>query len=303
MIKRFCKLSVAIFLCWAISKFCHSQTQGFQTVKIVSHLLPSSQWETPLVSEADMARLQAIFSQPFSYFGSGGQSYAFLSQDGQVVLKLFKMHNVRQYPFLYRVSLPGALDLPRVAFLHWQRKKLKRVFSSSHLAFTELKDISGLLFLNLNPSPAFEELKITLIDNLGIEHLLDLSKIPFALQYRADRLLSTLRFHLLHKDLGSCQKIIKNVVACLKARYQKGISDVDPAVRRNIGLLKDRAISIDIGSFFHSPHLLPKEELMKDTRRLRKWLNRRSPPLAAYLDALINEGDNSQELEISQSHH
>jgi hypothetical protein len=90
--------------------------------------------------------------------------------------------------------------------------------------------------------------------------------------------------------------VIKNVVACLQARYQKGIVDVDPAVRRNIGLLKESAISIDIGSFFLSPELKTHHELVKDTRRLRKWLLKRSPELAAYLDDLVNEPQDTREM-------
>ncbi len=296
MLKSFCKLLFAGFLFWAVSKFCHSQTQGFQTVKIVSRLPHSPRWETSPPSATELAELKAIFSQPFVYFGSGGQSYAFLSQDGSIVLKLFKMHNVRQYPLLYRLSLPGILDRPRIAFLKWQKQKLERVFTSSHLAYTELKDVSGLLFLNLNPSPKYTELEITLIDNTGIKHHLDLSSIPFALQYRADLVFTALRFHLQHKDLTYCRKVIKNVVTCLQARYQKGIIDFDPAVRRNIGLLKDRAISIDIGSFFLSSELQTHNELVKDTRRLRKWLLKRSPELAAYLDDLVNDPQDTREM-------
>lgn len=289
MMKIFCNLLIVIGCFWAVSKFCHFQTRGFQTVKIVSHLSPSPQWETPLASPNEMARLKAIFSQPFYYFGSGGQSYAFLSQDGQVVLKLFKMHNIRQYPLLYHLALPGVLDRFRIAFLQWQKQKLKRVFSSSRLAYTELKESSGLLFLNLNPAPQYKDLEIILIDNIGVQHCLNLAKIPFALQYRADPALAALQFHLLHKDLYSCRKVLNNVVDCLMARYQKGIADIDPSVRRNIGLLKDRAISIDIGSFFYCRELEPKNELLKDTRRLRRWLKRRCPELAVYLDQLINE--------------
>ena len=291
MLKSSLKIFSLILAIWAVSKFCHIQTQGFQIVKIVSHLPSYSQWETPAPSPTEMSQLKAVLSQPFIYFDSGGQSYAFLSQDGRFVLKLLKMHNVRQYPALYRIGLPGVLDRLRVQFLLWQKQKLERVFSSSHLAYTQLKEESGLLFLNLNPAPVYTEVEITLIDNLGIQHRLDLAKVPFALQYRADRVFTTLRLHLLHKDIPSCRKVIEDVVSCLQARYEKGIVDADPAVRRNIGLLKDRAIAIDIGSFFLPTCLQPKEELRKDTRRLRKWLQKRSPELAAYLDRLVSEAD------------
>lgn len=283
---------VAVLFCVA-SRFCHVQTDGFQIVKIISRLPAFSEWEIPPPSLQEFSSLKTSLSQPFYYLGSGGQCYAFISQDGQLVLKLFKLHNIRQYPWLYRFSLPGVLDLYRVAFLNMQRQKLERLFSSSHLAYEKLKEESGLLFLNLNPSPRFEDLKITVIDKIGISHSFNLARIPFALQYKADKVFLTLRRHLLHKDMVASKHVIKEIVNCLTARYQQGIVDLDPAVRRNIGLLQERAIAIDIGSFLASSNLNSpdkiKQELQKDTRRLRKWLLKRSPELSSYLDGLINE--------------
>jgi hypothetical protein len=286
-------LSFTLCLFWATSRLCHLQTDGFQLVKIISRLPTFSQWETPLPSSEEFNNLKTIFSQPFYYLGSGGQCYAFISQDGRLVLKLFKMHNIRQYPWLYHVSLPGLLDRFRVAFLRMQKQKLERVFSSSYLAYDKLKEETGLLFLNLNPSPHLEELKTTIVDKIGIHHPLNLVNVPFALQYKADKVFPTLRHHLLYKNSAAMQKVIKEIVTCLIARYQKGILDLDPAVRRNIGLLRDKAITIDIGSFHamtqpNSPEQM-KQELQKDTRRLRKWLLKRSPELSSYLDGLIAE--------------
>jgi hypothetical protein len=286
-------LSFALFLFWGTSRLCHLQTEGFQIVKIISRLPAFSQWETPVPSSEEFNNLKTIFSQPFYYLGSGGQCYAFISQDGRLVLKLFKMHNIRQYPWLYHVSFPGVLDRFRVAFLKMQKQKLERVFSSSYLAYEKLKEETGLLFLNLNPSPHLEELKVTVVDKIGVHHPLSLVNVPFALQYKADKVFPTLRYHLLYKNSAAMQKVIKEIVKCLTTRYQKGILDLDPAVRRNIGLLQDRAITIDIGSFHSttqpsSPEQI-KQELQKDTRRLRKWLLKRSPESSSYLDRLIAE--------------
>lgn len=293
--KFYCKifyLVIAAFLFYSTEKFCHKQTDGFQTVKIISDIPYSLEWETGSIASKDSSKLQELFSQPFHYLDSGGQSYAFLSQDEKVVLKLFKMHHLRQYPWLYRTHLPGLLDSYRIQFLLYQKQKLQRAFSSSTIAYNALKEETGLLYLNLNvPRADFATLRIKLIDKLGIAHELDLCHIPFVLQYRADNAFKTLRVHLGHKDIPAAKQVIKEIIDCLKARYQKGIKDLDPALRRNIGLIKDRAIAIDIGAFFQTDVPMSqeemKQELTDDTRRMRKWLKKRSLELTAYFDSLI----------------
>jgi hypothetical protein len=120
---------------------------------------------------------------------------------------------------------------------------------------------------------------------------LPLAQIPFALQYRADNPFKRLRSHLLHRDLNAGKKVVDEIFECLTTRYEKGIKDQDPALRRNIGLLKDRAIAIDIGSFSASSTTLTIEEkkqgLLQDTHRMRRWLQKRSLELMNYLDQLI----------------
>jgi hypothetical protein len=177
-----------------------------------------------------------------------------------------------------------------------QKQKLQRDYSSSHIAYTELKEETGLLHLKLN-SAADSDLQVTLIDKIGIVHRLNLAKVPFALQYRADNPFKMLRLHLMHKDFEAAKDVIKEIFECLTVRYEKGIKDLDPALRRNIGLLKNRAIAIDIGSFYYAPPTVTleeiKQELFNDTRRMRRWLQKRSVELTGYLDLLIASYDGS----------
>lgn len=291
--KFFVKGLLFIALFWAVSRFCHKQTDGFQLVKIASNEPSAAEWELPALSQNEIEHLQAIFSKPFSYLDSGGQCYAFLSSDGKVVLKLFKMHHLRSYPLLNRLHFPWFIDHWRIQFLLFQKQKLQRVFSSSRLAYTALKQETGMLYLKLNPNEQFKNLQLTLIDKIGISHQVDLSRIPFALQYRADNPFDVLRVHLQHKDLAAGKEVVKEIIDFLIARYEKGIEDSDPALRRNVGLLKDRAIAIDIGSFFTSANALTpmekKQNLFNDTRRMHRWLDKRSKDLMEYLDTLIAE--------------
>ncbi|MBS0604358.1 MAG: hypothetical protein JSS60_04880 [Verrucomicrobia bacterium] len=291
--RKFASVSLAVFLFYAAEKFCHRQTDGFQIVKIHSDLPASPQWETQAPTSQELENLSSIFSRPFHYLDSGGQCYAFVSEDGNMVLKLFKMHHLRQYPWLQRISLPGIFDRLRVHFLLLQKRKLERVFTSSKIAYKELKKESGLLYLNLNPNPALSAHRLKLIDKLGIAHEVSLAQVPFVLQYKADNAFKTLRFHLLHQDISSAKLVIREIFECLSARYEKGIKDLDPALRRNIGLLKDRAINIDIGSFYLANAPITNEEfrqeLLNDTHRMRKWLKKRSKELTVYFDSLVEE--------------
>lgn len=276
----------------AVGKFCHRQTDGFQTLKVITSLPAAAEWNTTPPIQEELDTLQHHFSKPFYFLDSGGQCYAFVSQDGKTVLKLFKMHHLHQFFWLYRCCLPGFLDSLRIRFLLMQKHKLERAFSSSLIASRELSRETGLLYLNLNPTPVFDRLSVTLVDKLGIAHSLSLTNIPFVLQHRADNAFKTIRLHLASGNLESAKAVIGEILDCLMARYKKRIRDLDPALRRNIGLLDDRAIFIDIGSFTATSAMISHEEfgeeLRKDTRRMRIWLEKRSPELTAHFDALID---------------
>ena len=201
--KLFLKIFLGLFLFWGTARFCHRQTEGFQLAKISSPLPISQEWQLPAASQQQIDSLKALFSQPFSYLDSGGQCYAFLSGDKKIVLKLFKLHHLYQYPFSLSNFSLGIFDRWRIQFLLLQKQKLDKVFSSSKIAYTELKNETGLLFVNLNPSKQFEDLQLTLIDNIGIAHHLDMSAVPFVLQERADNPFTALRSHLLHQKRRS----------------------------------------------------------------------------------------------------
>lgn len=282
-LNRFAPILLAPLALYAIYLFCHKQTAGFQITKVLSPLSPASQWETP----PPEASVKEILKQPFYYLDKGGQSYAFLSQDGKTVLKLFKMHNLRQYSWGYKTALPVYWDQLRLHALYRQKAKLNRLFNSSSLAYNELKEETGLLYLNLNPNPAFKHLQVTIVDNLGISHSLSLESIPFALQKRVNLALKTLKACLKKQEIIRAKEILRQMITCLKERQEKGIIDIDPAFKRNMGLSDERAIFMDIGAFFPSNEPLGDEDLFKDTRHLKKWLNKHSIELANYLDELV----------------
>ena len=277
--KLLLKAAIAIALFFQVKHFCHRQTDGFVLSKVRSEHAPRPEWEiTPSLSNQEIA---ALLSQTFTYLGCGGQCYAFLSQDKQLVLKLFKMHHLHQYPFLARIPLPSVLDHWRQKLLQNQKEKLEQLFESSHLAFTELKEESGLLHMQLNPTSTFE---VKLIDKIGNQHTLALNDVPFALQRYAENPFKKLRYHIKKHELNEAKQIIDQIVSALQHRYAQGICDRDPALRRNIGIVDGHAIFIDIGAFGSADAPISEQEvLLQETRRMQRWLEKRSPLLNQFL--------------------
>lgn len=274
---KFLSIPLLYFL---IAHLCHLKTAGFQLSKIHSFLPYNPAWEIPGQETPPDALLQS----PFHFLGKGGQGYAFVSEDGAVVLKLFKMHNLRQYPWAYTVSLPPALDQLRLKLLLEQRKKLERTFTSSLIAYTQLQEETALLYLNLNPNPNLANTYVTLVDKLGIPHRLCLKDIPFAIQRKGESAASRLKRLLKKNDLISAKLLIHQMIECLNHRKIKGVIDYDPSPKRNMGFTQDRAFFIDIGNFAAS-----EEKENSDIESLRRWLSRKSAELTSYLDEITKD--------------
>src|SRR5690348_14115124 len=94
-IKRALQVLFFVVACVLIHRFCHHQTGGFSIAKIRSNHAIHPEWATPPLSEQERQKLDPILNQPFKFFGYGGQAYVFLSEDGSVILKLFKQHHMR----------------------------------------------------------------------------------------------------------------------------------------------------------------------------------------------------------------
>lgn len=256
----------------ATERFCHKRTEGFA----VSHVL--SDVSSGFSSERD-EKIDEILKQPFTYLGSGGQTYAFLSQDGKTVLKLFKHHHLRTYSALKALPLPRFLN----TLLDDAAKQRSNFFESCLLSFQELREETGVLYLQLAQSNKKWQRKITLIDKLGIKHEIELDQLAFALQKRATLALASVKKMVLEGRKDEAKQAILAIVHVVKARAEKGIRDNDTGLKRNIGLLDNRAVAIDIGAFTKDPALASPEnralELRTKTRSLSLFLAAHDPAL------------------------
>lgn len=275
-LKRLTLIVTALLLTWGTARFCHSRTRGFKLSKIAencpSRSLPDS-----------LAPLPDAFPDRFKFLGRGLQSFAFVSEDNQVVLKLF--NNRYQRKIFWFSHLPFCIEKKT-----YNTQKLKKIAASYELAASELHDETGLLYLHLSPTAHLKK-TVTLIDHLGIEHPINLDEFGFVLQKKVSMVYPYLS-HLLQKgDLTQAQASIRSLVNLLVSRCKKGIHDNDPLIRTNCGFIDGQAYLIDLGPFsknasIQDPHYYLRE-VERITGSLRRWLEHNHPEHLGALQAAL----------------
>ncbi len=285
-----CIFAAMLFI--GIGRFCHKQTRGFSQLKIASDSPIACQEETDSWPSQQRSELNTILDQPFSFLSSGGQCYAFLSEDGKTVIKFFKQHHIRMWNRLNSFPLPHIFRPVIQKLLEKKTHQSPQFFDSCKIAYGDFKERSGLLYLHLHKTRCFKK-KLKIIDNLRITHLIDLDSTDFALQRYAE--LSHRKFRALIKEnnLDAAKQCIDSVIGLTLERYRKGIVDRDANMRTNIGFLGTHAIEIDLGSFTKQKISDSyEEELLQRTQKFHSWLSKQNPMLALYLSEQIKNACN-----------
>ncbi len=279
-------LFIACFI--AVERFCHKKTEGFRVHKILSSLPFNPHLETPALTKEELHQVEAILTQPFYFLGSGGQCYAFLSEDKAVVLKVFKHHHMRPTSFIDNLPLPPILDKLRNENIDRRKKRLLYILGSVKISAEELKEETGVIYAHLNKTPDVFNKKITLHDKLFIKHLIDVDSLEFVLQKRADLTYPTLNALLKNNESEAAKRCIDSLLTLILTRNQKGIADNDPVIDRNFGYIGEKAVEIDLGSFSKDPRLKDpvfcKEELLSETEKFSEWIEAHHPSLTPYLN-------------------
>lgn len=269
----YCLLVLAIF---PLKYFCHAQTAGFSIARVCFTLPRCSSEEALPVMQLD---------QTFSFMSRGGQSFAFLSEDGQYILKLLNRH--RAPIFLLHWPLPQRIKDAVRKRIGYVEKKWRRDSASYLLAHQQLKEESGLLCVHLEHTDTLHK-RIKIYDKLGIAHTIDLDATAFILQKRAEPLLSYLKALIQAQNLERAKAALQQVVELIAARCNKGIIDEDTGLHKNIGFIDQQPIFIDVGRFKQSCAAVNlHQELIKMTHKLRVWLSQECPELANHLAYLV----------------
>lgn len=289
MLKKTLLLILTVCAFYGVQRFCAKQTAGFQVGKIVSQLAPDCRWECPITPTEELA-IKQILSQPFTYLGKGAQCYVFASQDGKHVIKFFRMSHIDTPRWLKEMPLPAKFEPWRLEKIVTKQSKREKDFFSYKCAYETLKEETGLLYLHLNKTSHLNQ-TITIVDRLGIEHALDLDQMEFMVQKRAAPFYAAIEEMLQKKEMEKAKAAISNLVQMLVKRHNAGLSDKDPDLRTNFGLVDVEPIQFDIGRFKDARKSQKNEpfqnELIRITDQFKHWLEKREPALAEHLEGEI----------------
>jgi hypothetical protein len=215
----------------------------------------------PLNGEIERALLQK-----YHYLGKGRQMVAFQSVDGKWVIKFFKQayFNTPFWAHLFPKEI--------------EKREIRRQFyqNSYRIASEVLKKETGIVYLH--QSPSLEPLPhLALTDKGGRSHWIDLQKIPFVLQRKADPFYAGLR----SLSQGELTRAIEQFLSLIASRIDHKIRDEDRNIEDNFGILDGNVVQIDVGKFYleknpWNPESL-KREWWSSTHRFKKWLEANAP--------------------------
>lgn len=286
---KVCFLTAALLF---ITRFSQQQTDNFTLLGILPNHPYDSNYETTPLDVEEKKTLFHALDQSYTYLRKGGQAYAFISEDGNYVIKFFKQRLYQTSTLLNFLPLPKFLYHYRYKHNFKRKDKLRRDFFSYKIAFEELKEETGILYAHLNPT---DHLKKTLeiVDKIGIHHSLDLDQIDFIVQKQADSPYWAIDQMIRQGHMQQAKIAIGHILDLISSRAKKGFYDRDPDIETNCGLLQNRAIKIDVGSFVRNPMMETKkghnEEILRVTAPFEKWIQDFHPELMLPFKQQLNE--------------
>jgi hypothetical protein len=285
MMKKIGVLLLLFFFVATIGKGWHLAKDGFHIWRVRTGL-PEQGIEQPISPE-----IGAILQQPFYYIGRGHQCYAFASIDQRYVLKL---------PRLDRYDIPFWLKVCQFSFLDSYRQKLRAdlshrfhfITTSFQIAQNELQEQTAILYLHLYRTSNLH-IHTTVTDQVGRTYRLDLDKTPFILQEKIPLMIPQFKNALKRGDQEQAKEILEALLQVIKIRAKKGIFNKDPSFVRNFGLLGEKGVQIDIGSFYYKSDVDEKEAFEKSFRETTKhvhlWLANFDPQIQQWFDKRTEE--------------
>lgn len=258
-------------------------TEGFSIANITTDFPYREEWEEPpLPPREQWDSIRQILKQRYVYLGKGAQTYAFLSEDGQYVMKFVKQKHLKiprwqdiflQIPFLEEY---------RQEKLRHRKEKVELFINSSRLSYEELADETAVLYVHLKRTENLGQ--ITIINKMGIPYTISLDDQEFVLQKKAIMLESYLVGFIEKGDFDGARNALQQVIDLLVRLSKKEIVDKDWRVFENIGFVDNQAIYIDIGQFVKDPAISQqqayKREIVERTEILMDWLKEKYPDLA-----------------------
>ena len=221
----------------------------------------------------------ALLDQPFTFLGKGRQSFAFVSEDGNNVLKFFNKKYFK-IPW-YNISKRELL----------KRAKREKFFKESYLVAGQfLKEETGLISCHFEKTRGLP--KVLLKDKASRTFTIDLNEVSFVIQRKGKPFYSTLEeVYASRGKEGLCLEF-RRYFQLIAKRISLSIEDGDHDVEHNYGYLDGNPFQLDPGRLLKGDLFDQKKtdhEWWVATHAFRKWLEKKHPDMVSNFDEIQKE--------------
>lgn len=282
----FC-LGLFCVACYGFGRLYSSLTDGFSLANITYTKPYNPRWESAL----DPIIVEDALSQTYRYLGKGHQSFVFESADGRFVVKFLKCHLVEIKPWLAWLPLPAFAERWRHSRREAKKKRLEGIFTGWKIAFEQLPAETGVLAVHMNATNSLQK-HLSVVNKAGWAYQVNLDQTAFLVQKKVDMLIPTLEQLMQKNSSEEAKSLLASLISLYAKMCSSGISDQDPQIMRNTGVLAGQPILIDVGRFKSNPEVKKwnacKAEIVKKTALFRKWLGVHYPDLVSYFEQQID---------------
>ena len=261
-----------------------TRVQGFALKKIHSNHPYNPKWDIENSTELNIL-VEKILNQPFFYLGSGNSCYAFVSKDEKYVLKFLKQK---------RMDSQNWKNILLFKKNEIQRKNQVREdsFTSYKIAYEELKNETGLIFLHLNKTNNLKK-KVAITNQKGQIYQLNIDDMEFFIQKKASIGYSSIETLIKTERIDNAMDNIYSLLSFIVKRGKMGIADDDMQFFKNFGFIGDQPIEVDIGEFRKNPMQknpdVIKKEILEVSKQLIVWISEHHPILLPQVETQIQK--------------
>ena len=231
-----------------------------------------------------------ILDQPFIYLSHGGQSTVYESLDKKYVIKFFNPRTVIKKNWFHQFAKLRRLNsLKWITNTYFRKKlRLKKYFLRYEMAFKDLKEETGLVYVHLDPSTCLSK-SMDVTDKEGNLHHINLDAYPFVLQKKVELTMDHLDRLLKNGDVDGAKKSVEEIYNLFLSRAEKGYTDRLQTLYKNYGFFEGKAVQLDVGRIRKIPAIAenPTKEMERVISNIEPSLAGPYPELAPVLQECL----------------
>jgi hypothetical protein len=196
-----------------------------------------------------------ILKQKFVYLGCGTQVTAYESEDHRYVVKFFNPRNTIKKKWFGKKTRLMRMNSPSWILKSYfgTQERLIKFFSRYAMAYDELRDEAGLIYVHLNGATVLQQ-ELELVDKEGKLRRVRLEDAPFVLQKKVELVPA----YLVKNDKKEAARQLYDLFL---SRARKGYTDKLQTLDKNFGFADGRAVQLDVGRIRKEASLNPLQEM------------------------------------------